>query len=122
MTASDHTLKPFRNLLHQRGHPHMHKTGLESVFFFVDGIYPVVLVTGVPKALAWLRAAILVLIFATCQSRASICSVAANCLGLYCDLNWFRLVDLGGALVHRGIGCPAGVNDQNLIYFKWLTV
>jgi len=95
----------------------MHKTGLESVFFFVDGIYPVVLVTGVPKALAWLRAAILVLIFATCQSRASICSVAANCLGLYCDLNWFRLrlrlrlVDLGGALVHRGIGCPAGVND-----------
>ena len=108
----------------------MHNTGLESVSFFVDGIYPVVLVTGVPKALAWLRAAILVLIFATCQSRASICSVAANCLGLYCDLNWHRfrvrLTDLGGASAHRGIGCPAGFNGRNLINFmgvsKWPTV
>ena len=31
MTASDHTLKPFRNLLQQRGHPYMHK--------WVDGIH-----------------------------------------------------------------------------------
>ncbi|KAF0160473.1 MAG: hypothetical protein FD157_4186, partial [Rhodocyclaceae bacterium] len=25
MTAPDHTLKPFKNHLHQRGHPYMHK-------------------------------------------------------------------------------------------------
>ncbi len=30
MTASDHTLKPFRNFLHQRGHPYMHKLCLED--------------------------------------------------------------------------------------------
>jgi hypothetical protein len=26
MTAPDHTLKPFKNHLHQRGHPYMHKS------------------------------------------------------------------------------------------------
>ena len=30
MTASDHTLKPFRNLLHQRGHPYMHRSRPED--------------------------------------------------------------------------------------------
>ena len=26
MTAPDHMLKPFKNHLHQRGHPYMHKS------------------------------------------------------------------------------------------------
>ena len=26
MTAPDHTLKPFKNHLHQRGHPYMHQS------------------------------------------------------------------------------------------------
>ena len=47
----------------------LHKTGLESVCFFVDRISPVVLVTGVPEALERLRAATWGLISATCQSR-----------------------------------------------------
>jgi len=28
MTAPDHTLAPFKNHLHQRGHPYMHKSGV----------------------------------------------------------------------------------------------
>ena len=50
----------------------LHKTGLESVCFFVDRISPVELVTGVPgvpEALERLRAATWGLISATCQSR-----------------------------------------------------
>jgi len=30
MTAPDHTLAPFRNHLHQRGHPYMHKSCRED--------------------------------------------------------------------------------------------
>ena len=29
MTAPDHTLAPFKNHLHQWGHPYMHKAGEE---------------------------------------------------------------------------------------------
>jgi hypothetical protein len=31
MTAPDHTLKPFKNHLHQRGHPYMHKSHREGI-------------------------------------------------------------------------------------------
>ncbi len=30
MTAPDHTLAPFKNHLHQRGHPYMHKSSGDS--------------------------------------------------------------------------------------------
>ena len=34
MTAPDHTLKPFKNNLHQRGHPYMHKSSDRRSFPF----------------------------------------------------------------------------------------
>jgi hypothetical protein len=42
MTASDHTLKPFRNLLHQRGHPYMHKSFEVRASPFSRQTYPTV--------------------------------------------------------------------------------
>ncbi len=45
MTASDHTLKPFRNLLHQRGHPYMHKSGDGRSSPFPRDTYPETVVT-----------------------------------------------------------------------------
>ena len=38
MTAPDHTLTPFKNHLHQRGHPYMHKSsdGGAVPFFWTD--------------------------------------------------------------------------------------
>ena len=50
MTAPDHTLKPFKNHLHQRGHPYMHKSGDGRSSPFPGQIYPATSVMGVPSA------------------------------------------------------------------------
>jgi hypothetical protein len=50
MTAPDHTLKPFKNHLHQRGHPYMHKSAEGRSSPFLRQTYPATSVTGVPSA------------------------------------------------------------------------
>jgi hypothetical protein len=50
MTAPDHTLKPFKNHLHQRGHPYMHKSGDGKATPFHGHTYPTASVTGMPSA------------------------------------------------------------------------
>lgn len=50
MTAPDHTLAPFKNHLHQRGHPYMHKSAEGWSSPFPGQTYPVASVMGVPSA------------------------------------------------------------------------
>ena len=57
MTAPDHTLKPFKNHLHQRGHPYMHKSGDGRTSPFPGQTYPATSVMGVPRAVNPLRTA-----------------------------------------------------------------
>lgn len=57
MTAPDHALKPFKNHLHQRGHPYMHKLAEGQSFPFARQTYPVTSVIGVPRAVNPFRTA-----------------------------------------------------------------
>ena len=57
MTAPDHTLKRFKNHLHQRGHPYMHKSGDGRASPFPGQTYPATSVTGVPSAVKPFRTA-----------------------------------------------------------------
>ena len=50
MTAPDHTLKPFKNHLHQRGHPYMRKWDEGRSAPSLGQTYPARCVTGVPSA------------------------------------------------------------------------
>ena len=50
MTAPDHTLKPFKNYLHQRGHPDTHKSADGRTAPIPRQTYPVTFVTGMPSA------------------------------------------------------------------------
>jgi len=50
MTAPDHTLKPFKNHLHQRGHPYMHKSADGRTAPFPGQSYPATFVIGMPSA------------------------------------------------------------------------
>ena len=50
MTAPDHTLKPFKNHLHQRGHPYMHKSADGRTSPYPGQTYPTAFVTGKPSA------------------------------------------------------------------------
>ena len=50
MTAPDHMLKLFKNHLHQRGHPYMHKSAADRTSPFPGQIYPATSVMGVPSA------------------------------------------------------------------------
>jgi hypothetical protein len=50
MTAPDHTLKPFKNHLHQRGHPYMHKSTDDRSYPFPGQSHPTASVTGLPSA------------------------------------------------------------------------
>lgn len=50
MTAPDHTLNPFKNHLHQRGHPYMHKSSDGKATPFPGHTYPTASVTGMPSA------------------------------------------------------------------------
>jgi hypothetical protein len=49
MTAPDHTLAPFKNHLHQWGHPYMRKSADERISPFPRQIYPTAFVTGMPR-------------------------------------------------------------------------
>jgi transposase len=48
--ALDHTLAPFKNHLHQWGHPYMHKLAVGQESPFPRRIYPTAFVTGMPRA------------------------------------------------------------------------
>jgi hypothetical protein len=50
MTAPDHTLKPFKNHLHQRGHPYMTKSADGQTSPFPGRIHPTASVMGMPRA------------------------------------------------------------------------
>ena len=50
MTAPDHTLAPFKNHLHQRGHPYMHKSCDGRGSPFPGQTHPTASVTGMPRA------------------------------------------------------------------------
>ena len=57
MTAPDHTLKPFKNHLHQRGHPYMSQSGDGRISPFPVGTDPTASGTGMPKAVKPFRTA-----------------------------------------------------------------
>ena len=57
MTAPDHTLKPFKNHLHQRGHPYMHKSADGRIFPSPGQTHPTASVTGMPSAVKPFRTA-----------------------------------------------------------------
>jgi hypothetical protein len=57
MTAPDHTLKPFKNHLHQRGHPYMHKAFDGGDVPAAGQTYPTTFVTGIPRAVKPFRTA-----------------------------------------------------------------
>ena len=49
MTAPDHTLKPFKNHLHQWGHPYMNKSADDWNAPIPGQTYPKAFVTGTPS-------------------------------------------------------------------------
>jgi hypothetical protein len=57
MTAPDHTLKPFKNHLHQRGHPYMRKSADGRTSPYPGQTYPTTFVTGMPSAVNPFRTA-----------------------------------------------------------------
>ena len=57
MTAPDHTLKPFKDHLHQRGHPYMHKSTDGQGSPFPGRTYALASVTGMPSAVKPFRMA-----------------------------------------------------------------
>ena len=65
MTAPDHTPAPFKNHLHQRGHPYMRKTGNGRSAPFPGRTYPTASVTGMPSAVKPLSTAMRIWISAT---------------------------------------------------------
>lgn len=50
MTAPDHAPKLFKNHLHQRGHPYMHKYADGRTAPIPGQTYPSTFVTGMPSA------------------------------------------------------------------------
>jgi hypothetical protein len=50
MTAPDHTLAPFKNHLHQKGHPYMRKSRDGRTSPIPGQTYPTASVTGMPSA------------------------------------------------------------------------